>query len=201
MTETYFSILRSLRKNLQIDEKKARLIWRPIINFENLLKYEQTKTYGNAALYNFWLMGNESQNMEYGEEFQLTFPCRFHLSKFPFDSHECLIYFGDERYATHELMIDYITLFYGSSQSIETSVGGDPLILDDLSLPFGLEMEVLPIKENDNGGYNASKAGILIRIERQSLGQLLSGYYYPTTSFALLSLVSFLIHPDVVRQI
>ena len=190
-----------MRKNLQIDEKKARLIWRPIINFENLLKYEQTKTYGNAALYNFWLMGNESQNMEYGEEFQLTFPCRFHLSKFPFDSHECLIYFGDERFAMHELMIDYITLFYGSIQSIETSVGGDPLILDDLSLPFGLEMEVLSIKENDNGGYNVSKAGILIRIERQTLGQLLSGYYYPTTSFALLSLVSFLIHPDVVRQI
>ena len=99
-----------MRKNVQIDEKKGRLIWRPIINFENLLKYEQTKTYGNAALYNFWLMGNESQNMEYGEEFQLTFPCRFHLSKFPFDSHECLIYFGDERFATHELMIDYITV-------------------------------------------------------------------------------------------
>jgi hypothetical protein len=74
------------------------------------------------------------------------------------------------------------------------------LILDDLSLPFGLEMEVLPIKENDNGGYNVSKAGILIRIERQSLGQLLSGYYYPTTSFALLSMVSFLIDPNVVSR-
>ena len=80
-----------------------------------------------------------------------------------------------------------------------TSVGGDPLILDDLALPFGFELEVLPTKEKDIN-YNVSMAGILIRIERESFGMLLSGYCYPTISFALLSMVSFLIHPDVVRH-
>ena len=69
------------RDYFQIDERAARLIWRPIIKFENLLKYEQTKTYGDAVLYGFWFWGNGLHDLEYGEEFQLTFPCLFHLSK------------------------------------------------------------------------------------------------------------------------
>ena len=81
-----------------------------------------------------------------------------------------------------------------------TGVGEDPVILDDLALPFGIELEVLPIKEDDTGAgtYNVSFTGILIKIKRESLGLLLSGYYYPTTSFAFLSMLSFLINPDVV---
>ena len=174
------------------------MIWQPKIKFENLLKFEQTKFYGDAALYNFWILGNESHwNMEYGEEFQLTVPCRFHLNKFPFDSHECLIYFLDQRYATFELSINDIEINYDKSW---TNVSQDPLILDDLALPFGFDLEALPIKEKYYGGYNVSMAGILIRIKRDTLGLLLSGYYYPTTSFALLSMMSFLINPDLVIQ-
>ena len=189
------------RNYVQIDETTAKLIWRPIINFENLLDFKPTKAYGNAVQYNLWLVGNRNDyNMQYGEEFQLTFPCRFHLAKFPFDSHKCSIYFGDIRYTTDELMIETVTLTdWSKDNGPSTSVGGDPLILDDLALPFGFELEVLPNKEKDIN-YNVSMAGILIQIERESFGMLLSGYCYPTVSFALLSMVSFLIHPDMVRQ-
>ena len=176
------------------------MIWRPSIKFKNLLKYEKTKSFGDQNLNNFWLWRNESQNLDYSEEFQLTIPCLFHLSKFPFDSHECPIYFDDERaYGSWELMIGNVTIYYGSSQKIWTNIGHDPLILDELALPFRIELEVLPIEEEDTGNdYSVFKGGILIRIKRDSLGQLISGYYYPTTSFALLSMVSFLIDPNVV---
>merc|ERR1712008_241988 len=43
-----------------------------------------------------------------------------------------------------------------------------------------------------------SFTGMLLTIKRKSYGQLLSGYYYPTASFALLSMISFLIKPDKV---
>ena len=43
-----------------------------------------------------------------------------------------------------------------------------------------------------------SFAGILIKMKRNSVGQLLCGYYYPTTSFALLSMISYLIKPEKV---
>ena len=187
---------------MQIDERTTILIWRPIINFENLLDFKPTKSFGNTAQHNFWIVRNEPHSqMQYGEEFQLTFPCHFHLSRFPFDSHNCSIYFGDERYSSDEVFIYSVTLLYGSSQnSPSTSEGKDNLLLDDLALPFRVTLEVLPIREKDFN-YNVSQAGILIMIERESLGQLLSGYYYPTASFALLSMVSFLINPEVVCMI
>ena len=189
------------REWLQIDEKVARLIWLPIIKFENLLKFEQTKSYGNEVQSNLWLWRNQSKyggkNIEYGEEFQLTFSCHFHLSKFPFDSHECPIYFEDRRYSTNSLSINDIRINYAKSW---TGVGDDPLILYDLGLPYEFELEALPTKEKDiDYNYNVSQAGMVIKIKKRSLGQLLSGYYYPTTSFALLSMLSFLINPDVVR--
>ena len=135
--------------------------------------------------------------MEYGEEFQLTFSCHFHLSQFPFDSHECPIYFEDRRYSTKLLSINDITVNYGKRW---TGVGDDPLILSDLGLSFEFELEALPTKEMDiDYNYNVSQTGMIIKIKKRSLGQLLSGYYYPMTSFALLSMVSFLINPDVVR--
>ena len=184
---------------MQINERTSSLIWRPIINFENLLDLKPTKSFGNAVQYFFWIIRNELHSeMQYGEEFQLTFPCRFHLAKFPFDSHECSIYFGDIRYTTNELRLDVVDLKdWSSNNGPSASVGGNPLILDDLALPFGFELEVLPNKEMDYS-YNVSMAGILIQIERESLGQLLSSFYYPTASFALLSMMSFLIKPDVV---
>ena len=126
----------------------------------------------------------------------MTFSCHFHLSKFPFDYHECPIYFGDKRYSTNTLSINDIRVNHGKSW---TGVGDDPLIVDELALPFGFELEALPTKEKDiDYNYNVSQAGMIIKIKRESIGQLLSGYYYPTTSFALLSMISFLINPDVV---
>ena len=183
---------------LQIDEKTAKLIWHPAIMFENLLNFKLTKSYGNADQNNLWLEGNQSHAMQYGEEFQLTFSCHFHLSKFPFDSHECPIYFEDRRYSTNMLSINDIRINYAKSW---TGVGDDPLILYDLGLPYEFELEALPTKEMDiDYNYNVSQAGMVIKIKKRSLGQLLSGYYYPTASFAMLSMVSFLIHPDVVRE-
>jgi hypothetical protein len=38
-------------------------------------------------------------------------------------------------------------------------------------------------------------------MKRKSLGQLLGAFYYPTSSFAFLSMISFLIKPDVVRYV
>ena len=57
------------------------------------------------------------------------------------------IYFGDENQATWDLWIDRLILYYGSSHSIETRAGQEPLILDDLALPFKFGLEVLQTKD------------------------------------------------------
>ena len=130
----------------------------------------------------------------------MTVSCHFHFNKFPFDFHECPIYFGTDVYSTDQMKFDEITVFHDYNK---ISKRQEPLFIDELALPFEFELKALPIKQKFLMGgfnYNISSAGILIRLRRNSLGQLLSGYYYPTTSFALLSMISFLINPDVVSS-
>ena len=84
----------------------------------------------------------------------------------------------------------------------KTRKGFEPITLDYSPLPFEFQLKALASKEKLVAGYhNVSKTGIHLRITRNSYGLLLSGYYYPTTSFALFSMVSFIIDPDVVSQI
>ena len=143
----------------------------------------------------FWL--HENHYLQYGEEFQLTISCHFNFKNFPFDYNECPIYFGNDLYSTEELMFDVIKVYYADSI---TSQGKESIFIDDMALPFEFELKALDIKQK-SFNFNVSSVGILIMMRRNSLGQLLSGYYYPTASFALLSMVSFLIDPDVVSRL
>ena len=132
--------------------------------------------------------------MQYGEGFKITFSCHFHLAKYPFDSHDCPLYFAEDRYNSSEVKFNSTTIYYNTD---ETSEGVDPIIIDKLPFPFEFQLKSLPTKEK-GVSWNVSYTGMNVRIKRKSFGLLLSGYYYPTTSFALLSTVSFLINPDVV---
>ena len=64
-------------------------------------------------------------------------------------------------------------------------------------MAYEFHLESLPVI-NRTYDEEYSYAGLLIKLKRKSFGQLLSGYYYPTASFAILSLISFLISPDQV---
>ena len=46
-----------------------------------------------------------------------------------------------------------------------------------------------------------SRAGMCIALTRTNRGNLDSGYYYPSTAFALLSMISYLINPDIVSHV
>ena len=80
------------------------------------------------------------------------------------------------------------------------SEGVDPVIIDKSTLPFEFQLKSLAEKERKYSHIKVSMTGMQLKIKRKSLGLLLSGYYYPMTSFALFSMVSFIINPDVVSQ-
>ena len=65
-------------------------------------------------------------------------------------------------------------------------------------LPFNItleSLEELPILEE---GRNHSYTGVKMVFRRNNLGLLTGGFYFPTLVFALLSLLSFVINPEVV---
>ena len=175
----------------------ANLIWHPLVDFENVIKSEKKGIVGDGQK-TFVNIPYEDQNMFYHEILQVTFSCQFDLDDFPFDSHECNFTFGDLLWGTFALIFNSSTISYGKNK---TSLGDLPIVLNDFSLPFDFELQSLPAFEEIKNGRSYSYTGMKILIQRKQMGYLLAGYYYPTTAFALLSMISFLIHPECVSTI
>ena len=96
------------------------------------------------------------------------------------------------------MRLNTATISYGPTYSGE---GDPPIIRSDLPFPFEIHMEALPAFEQVWEGTTYTYSGMLMKLKRKSLGQLLSGYYYPTSTFAFLSMMSFLINPDIVSTL
>ena len=161
--------------------------------------------FGRSTPYTFWFLGHlnipdgrfSNFTFIYGEGLKLTFSCKFDLTDFPFDSHYCPMRYGDKRYSTQDVNLESSHVMFGNQVSI---INGNPIILNDLPFPFKFELTPLLAYEiSNNYGMKYSYTGMILKLERNSFESLLSTYYYPTCSFALLSMVSFLIKPEKVR--
>ena len=143
-----------------------------------------------------YLYAPEENSLLYGVPLQLTFSCHFDFAKFPFDSHECPMEFGEMLKETKDVTYNTSRIIYGNESQ---RIGEDPIIIDNLAFPYEFHLQSLSEFQKSNSyGFNYSYTGMLMKVQRKSLGQLLSGYYYPTASFALLSMISFLIKPEKV---
>ena len=65
-------------------------------------------------------------------------------------------------------------------------------------LPFKITLEPLAEFTVIEDGYRYSYTGIKIVFQRNNLGVLEGGFYFPTLVFSLLSLLSFAIKPEMV---
>jgi hypothetical protein len=135
-----------------------------------------------------------SHTMVCAEVLKVKFSCPFDFKNFPFDSNQCCLTYGDFIFGTN------VTL--GSPNIIyDNMITEDgPIILNSLPFPFMVKITEKPsfvnIDRFDKKEY--SRAGMCIALTRTNRGNLDSGYYYPSTAFALLSMISYLINPDIV---
>ena len=185
------------RARLELNEEAANMVWSPDIGFEHLLKLEKMEGIGGGRTSKSSFFRSEKIDyLVYGVQLQLTFSCYFNFAAFPFDSHVCPMEFGERLSETNYVTYNPPQILYGI---VSHKTGEPPLILSNLTFTYEVHLQSLPAFQKSNSyGYTYSYTGILMKIERISFGQLMSGYYYPTASFALLSMVSFLIQPDKV---
>ena len=179
-----------------MDKDEHKSIWNPVIMFWNLKKYQQTKIYGDDTKSFLYYEANHS--MWYGEGFHLTYSCHFNLQKFPHDSNECRMEYGEYDYGANNVILNNAKIVYGDRKTKHEA--DSPILIDDLPYPFEFEIKSIPTFNRTVGEHSYSYTGMLLKMKRKSFRKLISGFYYPTTSFALLSMISFLIKPDVVRQ-
>ena len=133
-------------------------------------------------------MGYNNGTLVYAESFEITFSCPFSFANFPFDSQKCCLgYFAPLE-----------NLYMGITANVSYEHINSSAFNVMKKLPF--EITVKPV-ETEVLVINQEKmyvTGMCIEMERKSSNFLLSSYYFPTLTFALISMISFLIKSDVV---
>ena len=78
--------------------------------------------------------------LEYTEEIQLKLLCQFVFSEFPFDSHGCIVLYGDDTYGIDKLRLNAAIIAYRNSS---TKIGENPIVIDHLPFPFEFQLDPL----------------------------------------------------------
>ena len=177
------------------DEKTTvKPLWHPIIDFEKLMDLEQSKVYGGTM---DGTMGyhNNTKIMFYGEALKLKFSCPFDFDTFPFDSNHCCLSYKDAREGANDVTLKPAIIIYDTMTTTEGQI-----ILNSLAFPYKINITSQSTFKNKVKGDEMKylKTGMCLDLKRSRMGHLGSGYYYPTTAFAFLSMISFFINPDVV---
>ena len=154
------------------------------------MKLEQTKVYGGIG---GGEMGYAYGWMWYDEEFQIKFSCPFHFQNFPFDSHKCCFEYKERGWNSSFVQLAAAEINYWNMTTNEGLIS-----VRNLPFPFELMIESKPAFVKRNKYESNYYTGMCFKMKRNSYGQLIGGFYYPTLSFAVLSLVSYLIKPDIV---
>ena len=185
---------------IEVTEEVANTVWSPDIGFGHLVMLEKMEGIGGrrTSKSGYYFYASEWNHFFYGVQLQLTFSCRFDFAGFPFDSHECPMEFGERLGETKDVTYNTSHIIYGNESQ---RIGEHPIIINNLAFPYEFHLQSLPVFQKSNS-YDStySYTGMVMKVQRKSLGQLLSGYYYPTASFALLSMISFLIKPEKVSD-
>ena len=163
------------------------------LNFINALSIKKASIYGEDGFEYFWHA--EPHYKEYAELIQETLTCDFQFHTFPFDEHECYLRFHNPHLIKAFLILTP-TKIYVHSKS--TNISQPALNIDNSRLPYVITVESIEPSMTQSTIYDYVNSGLKFKLQRRSIGQLLGGYFGPTAIFALLSLISFIINPDIV---
>ena len=134
--------------------------------------------------------------LDYQQSLKVTVYCTFYFESFPFDSNYC----GFEYFASDTdlyLLLNSSTIVY-KGQHIKNQ---DRMInVNQTRFPFDISLEGIDPFFMHLTGNNYSAAGMRVHFTRNKLSALIGSYYAPTFVFVLLSLVSYSIEADMVRD-
>ena len=164
--------------------------------FFNLLSIEKFIGIGYENIHEYYYRADtEPHKTEMVETFKLTFPCNFAFETYPFDKQICDLSFIDKLYETDHVVLNTpTTLFYKNQHSTFKNNSLLMITLPKTSFTIGLKIN----QASSIIGGKVSSAGIKLILQRKFIGLLLGSFYVPTGIFAILSMASFVIKPDIV---
>ena len=185
-----------IEEYVTIDTHLIDVFWHPHISFLHLLSIKRKVGLGYVDSREYTAYDKHTFYM--GEEVEITFACNFDFQNFPFDDHTCDLTYYDKLADVSKIILnstDYVD-YWGNS--IESSQNKSRLNITNTTTPYIISVEINP---NQTVFKSVSGAGIKINIQRGSIGLLLGSFYVPTGIFAILSMTSYVINPDIVSFI
>ena len=176
----------------EIDQELARSIYFPTLVFIKTKKVQEIKQISSTNEQYFWHIG---QHLELKKHLMITLVCPLDFSHFPFDQHACNFTFRVSGSPAELVKLKPIKVEYSQKTTV---FGQDPIQGKSWQIPFDVELTSLEPFDVVDIGYLYSHTGFTIRLKRNSLATLLGSFYVPTGLFALLSMTSYAIDPDVV---
>ena len=189
----FFAKTKFFRHQFYVEKNMVKPLWLPIIDFEKRMDLQQSKIFGSTI---GGTLGYKKKQMMYAEAFKLKFSCPFDFDNFPFESNHCCLSYGDIKNRASDVTLMPAIIIY---DNLTTAEG--PIILSRLPFPYKINItSQLTFNKTDKGDDMIlfSKTGVCFDLKRSRMGHMGSAYYYPTTAFALLSMISYLINPDSV---
>ena len=170
------------------------LLWKQnSILFKNSLGAEKDATFGQGAYQYFWYV--PPHLMLFADVITQIVSCEMDFSLFPFDQHSCDMVFYLTQHRSDLVMFESPIIFLNDKN---VTVDDEPLSIPSQRLPYTLYVESLETSTTFSMIYTRAATGVRFHFSRNTIGLLLGGYYIPTGVFAFLSLVSFIIKPEVV---
>ena len=157
--------------------------------------------YGNDEKYQLWF-DIKDNHLEYYQSLKITFACRYDFKDYPFDSHICHLDFGIPS-ALHNVTLNFAPVEILKNDSTTEILDFEHEIPNE-HLPYTFFImnrrgRGLNGFEHYNFKYMNPYTGISIKVKRDEVISLIGTFYIPTGSFACLSMLSYFIHPDMVR--
>ena len=171
-------------------------VWVPEVHFSNAMELEKVDAFRDSKLSSFIFF--DPYIFEYSESLRIKILCPMTFTDFPFDRQICICRMRNWIDNDNEVFMNPPTVI--DTKNVKLGLNGTPTLEEWSNLPFGVLIKPLRSTLEFEDGYNFSTAQVQIQLIRTTDGLfgLIGGYYGPTAIFAVLSLGSFFIRPEIV---
>ena len=176
-------------------------LWIPDIIFTTAIKTDRVGGMKGKSLraLTYWHFNNTS-NMAFQDVLRITSECTMDFTNFPFDHQSCDWFMRSQNLHANDLMLERVLISTESNNEMRLYSSNESALLHSSGISFDVWVSSLDPFKRDMEGFAISVTGLRFHLERkhEEVQRLLISYFFPTGVFAILSLFSFSIKPDIV---
>ena len=176
----------------QITNWEYQNVWNPDLQFHHVWRVETLPKYGSDETFTF-KFNSSTNTMTYEQSMVVTFSCDFAFESYPFDESNCNFTFGCVSVPNGKFNFAPIKVLKENGKTPELT--GTLQIAND-HLDFDIKMEAIGEFGEQTLRYEMAFTGVTLILKRNVIP--IGKFFVPTGCFAILSMISFFINPDVV---